>query len=160
MPVATTTEAGRQVLSDAAQTVINNATAERAARIARARQAADTLTPLDTVGRAPLATVPEPPVRHVEKPAATFTIHALIDDFPFDVCFTGSAEQLAATIKRLRDLGAVPPTPAARADVEAEKERSAPVCEFHGPMKESSKRPGTFYCPAKMGDNSYCKSNG
>ncbi len=32
------------------------------------------------------------------------------------------------------------------------------VCQYHGPMKESSKRPGTYFCPAKMGDGSYCRS--
>ncbi len=32
------------------------------------------------------------------------------------------------------------------------------VCEYHGPMKESTKRPGSWFCPAKMGDGSYCKS--
>jgi hypothetical protein len=33
-----------------------------------------------------------------------------------------------------------------------------PICEYHGPMKASSKAPGTWYCPQKMGDGSYCKS--
>jgi len=123
------------------------------------RPPVDTTTPLDTLGKAPMDTVPEPPAK-VERVPSTFTIHALIDDFPFDVSFAGTAEQLAATVQRLRAIGAVPPTMAARAAVEAEKERSAPVCEFHGPMKESSKRPGTFYCPAKMGNGEYCKSKG
>ena len=31
------------------------------------------------------------------------------------------------------------------------------VCKYHGPMKESTKAPGTWYCPAKMADGSYCK---
>jgi hypothetical protein len=35
-----------------------------------------------------------------------------------------------------------------------------PSCKYHGPMKESSKAPGTFYCPAKMGDGTYCKERG
>ncbi len=35
---------------------------------------------------------------------------------------------------------------------------AAHVCQYHGPMKESTKRPGTYFCPAKMGDGSYCKS--
>jgi hypothetical protein len=94
------------------------------------------------------------PVRSV----VTFTLHALIEDFPFDVQFTGSADLLKATVARLKELGAVPPTVAARQAVEAERQREAPICEFHGPLKESTKRPGTWYCPAKMGDGSYCKS--
>jgi hypothetical protein len=32
-----------------------------------------------------------------------------------------------------------------------------PTCQYHGPMKESSARPGTWFCPKKMGDGSYCK---
>ena len=92
------------------------------------------------------------------RPVVVFTLHGLMDDFPFDVQFTGTSEQLKATVHRLRELGAVPPTPAARLAIEAEKARTAPVCEFHGPMKESTKAPGSWYCPSKMGDGSYCKS--
>ena len=33
-----------------------------------------------------------------------------------------------------------------------------PRCQWHGAMKESTKAKGTWYCPAKMGDGSYCKS--
>ena len=47
MPVATSTEAGRQVVSQAAQTVINNASATRAAKLADAKRAAEALTPSD-----------------------------------------------------------------------------------------------------------------
>jgi hypothetical protein len=101
---------------------------------------------------------PPPPDPAPRKPAVSFTIHALLDDFPIDVAFSGSADQLKATVVRLRELGAVPPTPAARQAVEAERQREAPVCQYHGTMKESAKAPGTWYCPAKMGDNSYCKS--
>jgi len=32
----------------------------------------------------------------------------------------------------------------------------APVCQWHGPMKPSTKH-GGWYCPAKMADGSYCK---
>ncbi len=39
-----------------------------------------------------------------------------------------------------------------------EQQQTAPVCQYHGPMKESTKRPGTWFCPQKMGDGSYCKS--
>jgi hypothetical protein len=33
-----------------------------------------------------------------------------------------------------------------------------PVCAWHGAMKESTRAKGTWYCPAKMADGSYCKS--
>jgi hypothetical protein len=32
-----------------------------------------------------------------------------------------------------------------------------PVCQWHGTMKESTKAKGTWYCPAKRGDGSYCQ---
>lgn len=32
---------------------------------------------------------------------------------------------------------------------------AAPVCEFHGPMKRSTKFTG-WYCPSKLHDGSYC----
>ena len=35
---------------------------------------------------------------------------------------------------------------------------AAPVCEYHGAMKASTKVPGTWYCPGKLADGSYCKS--
>lgn len=38
--------------------------------------------------------------------------------------------------------------------------QSAPICQYHGAMKASAKAAGTWYCPAKMGDGSYCKSRG
>ena len=123
-------------------TIATTSQAGQTVAAAAAGRRADTTTPIS-----------EPPT----KPAATFTIHGMIHDFPFDVSFSGSADQLAATVQRLRDLGAVPPTHAARAQVEAERERSAPVCEFHGAMKESTKAPGSWFCPAKMGDGSYCR---
>ena len=32
-----------------------------------------------------------------------------------------------------------------------------PTCVYHGAMKESTKIKGTWFCPSKMGDGSYCK---
>ena len=32
-----------------------------------------------------------------------------------------------------------------------------PTCPHHGGMKESTKVKGTWFCPSKMGDGSYCK---
>jgi hypothetical protein len=92
-----------------------------------------------------------------KKPAPTFTIHAILDDFPLDISFSGTADHLKATVARLREIGAVPPTPAARQAIAEEKAREAPVCQYHGPMKESTKAPGAYFCTKKMGDGSYCK---
>lgn len=57
MPVATTTQAGRQVLTPEAEKILNDR--ERARQAAAKR--ADVLTPLGIVGKAPLETIPEPP---------------------------------------------------------------------------------------------------
>lgn len=69
MPVATTTHAGREVLSPAAEKILNDA--ERKRKQAAAKRAADTLTPLpDTLGKAPLADVPTPPTAPAAPPQA------------------------------------------------------------------------------------------
>jgi hypothetical protein len=39
----------------------------------------------------------------------------------------------------------------------AQTPASAPICPVHGPMKESSKAPGTWFCSKKLFDGSYCK---
>ena len=160
MPVATTTPAGRAVMMGNDPRLTENASAKLARKREEAKRAAAALN-----GDAPL--FDEAPVTAPQVAKPVFTIHALIDDFPFDVCFSGSADQLAATVQRLRDLGAVPPTPAARAAVEAEKERSAPVCKcdacdrYGKPMKESTKNVGSHYCPGSLGQKAgkpiYCK---
>ena len=37
-----------------------------------------------------------------------------------------------------------------------------PVCQYHGPMKESTiqGKEGTYYCSKKMADGTYCKERG
>jgi hypothetical protein len=32
-----------------------------------------------------------------------------------------------------------------------------PMCPYHGSMRESSKVKGTWYCPSRMGDGTFCK---
>lgn len=34
---------------------------------------------------------------------------------------------------------------------------AAPICKYHGVMSPSKKVSGGYYCPAKMGDGSYCQ---
>ena len=102
------------------------------------------------------------------RPLPTFTITAILDDFPFTVEFSGSADQLAATVKRLREIGAVPPTPQARAAAAAEAARAAPACDcpecdkFGKAMTPSQKAPGTYYCTGRTGFREgkpvYCRS--
>lgn len=90
------------------------------------------------------------------KPGVTFTVHALLDGFPVDVSFVGKAEQLEATIARLIELGAVPPS--AQPATNGKPADGPPRCNLHKrPMKESDKRPGTYFCTAKLDDGTYCK---
>jgi hypothetical protein len=87
---------------------------------------------------------------------AKFSITASIDGFPITVEVEGKADALRGMIDRLKAIGATPP--ASQPMKPEPTNEDAPVCEFHGKMKASSARPGTFFCPKKMGDGSYCKS--
>ena len=92
---------------------------------------------------------------------AKFSITALIDGFPVQVEVEGKADALRGMIDRLKAIGATPPVEkTATAVAKISTDDDAPVCEFHGKMKASSARPGSFFCPKKMGDGSYCKSKG
>jgi hypothetical protein len=55
-------------------------------------------------------------------------------------------------------LGPNAPQPAAQAPA-ADTGQAMAICPYHGPMKESTVKgkEGTFYCPKKMADDSYCK---
>lgn len=64
-------------------------------------------------------------------------------------------DALATLIERGYAPHAPNPTPAPAAVPSANAEPA--VCIYHGPMKESQNRPGTFYCPKKLADGTYCK---
>lgn len=104
-----------------------------------------------------LEPAPEPQPAPAERPPVTMRIAAVFDGFTVEVECIGRIEQLPATIRRIRELGGVPAVVASPAAVAAEAEREAPICPYHGPMKPSTKRLGTWYCPAKMGDGTYCR---
>lgn len=79
-----------------------------------------------------------------------------------DVSGAQLLDKLNAVIDRLDKMGATPTTNGRRPGGqpapagESSDRDAAPVCKYHGPMKPS-KKPGAFYCPAKMGDGTYCK---
>jgi hypothetical protein len=61
-----------------------------------------------------------------------------------------------ATIRTLQGSGKLPAqAPVGQAALPPAKELHD--CSWHGPMKESTKAPGTFFCSKKMSDGSYCK---
>jgi hypothetical protein len=74
-----------------------------------------------------------------------------------------TADELRARLTQitgLLDAPAPPTVPFARAGASRTSPPSTetvPVCQWHGAMRESAKAKGTYFCPAKMGDNSYCK---
>jgi hypothetical protein len=86
-------------------------------------------------------------------PAAKFIISVMIDNFPVTLEFEGRADNLRAMIDRLKAIGATPPE-AAKSSVGISTD-DAPICEFHGKMKQGNYG---WFCPKKMGDGSWCKA--
>lgn len=111
---------------------------------------------------------------HHEAPLS-YTIKA-IDPNGFDEMFTirgtdieDHFRKIAAQKKWLLSNGYAPTTPrptsaataapvATNGPAPVAPAGPTPVCQWHGPMRPSTKAPGTFYCPSKMGDGNYCKS--
>lgn len=143
MPVATTTEAGRQIVSQAAQTVINDA---RARKQALARQAADTLTPLD----APLfddAPEKAPAVEMKPRPI-TMQISAVLNGFNVSISFDGRVEQLPGAIERLKALGATPTSSPIAAPIATPDDlpEGWKLCQkHHAPMRPRNKQNQTWH---------------
>jgi hypothetical protein len=90
-----------------------------------------------------------------ETKTARFTISAEVEGFPVSIEVEGKAEALKAMIERLKTIGAEPPakasTPAA-----ASNRSDVPRCNLHNKPMRPSKKPGSFFCPARLGDDSYC----
>lgn len=113
------------------------------ARNVNDRRAVDTTTPLpDTLGKAPLATLPEP---HATKPQRPITIQvsAVLHGFTVQIAFDGTLDQLPGTIERLRALGAEPTahTPAAPLAAADDLPDGWKLCKKHGaPMRPRNKQ--------------------
>lgn len=88
--------------------------------------------------------------------SATHTISYLLDGFPVTTTIETTAD-IQAVIDRLKAIGAQPPQ-SNNHDERLKQTDDAPTCEYHGAMKASTKRPGSWFCSHKMGDGSYCKS--
>jgi hypothetical protein len=87
------------------------------------------------------------------------TVHALLDGWPVDLAFELPPARLGAALDRLAELGYTPRQDAPPAAPDASAIHGPPCCPLHGTakVKESERRPGTYFCAAKMGDGSYCK---
>jgi hypothetical protein len=86
--------------------------------------------------------------------AAKFIISCQIDGFNVQVEVEGKADILRGMIDRLKAIGAQPP--AIKSPTGDLKDDDAPVCEFHGKMRQGNR--GGYFCPKKMGNGEYCKS--
>jgi len=86
-----------------------------------------------------------------------FSLQAEIEGFPFTVEFRGKAERLRAIVDALKSQGAIPPAqPATRtAAATTGAEDGPPKCPHHQAALKPSKKPGTWFCPKKNGDD-YC----
>jgi hypothetical protein len=76
-----------------------------------------------------------------------------------DVDETQLAERLERLLTRFpqaaKQASTKAPQSAAQAPASAPGE--TPTCPYHGAMRESTKVKGTFYCPSRMGDGTFCK---
>ena len=90
------------------------------------------------------------------------TVHATLDGWPVDVEIEITPARLSAALARLAELGYTPRAAAPDTGVRTAlsgANQGPPCCPLHGTakVKESERRPGTYFCAAKMGDGSYCK---
>jgi hypothetical protein len=91
------------------------------------------------------------------------TVHATLDGWPVDIEIEITPARLGAALARLSELGYTPRAAAAPAQhptpVSGAPSAGPACCPLHGTakVKESERRPGTYFCAAKMGDGSYCK---
>jgi hypothetical protein len=110
-------------------------------------QAAAVHDPAPTQSVAPMAPLPEAPVSITLK--ATLHGHEVLVTLR-GVDFASIQAQVEQASQWLRVQ--------APADHSMVQPRQPPVCPWHGAMKASTKAKGTWYCPAKMADGSYCKA--
>jgi hypothetical protein len=103
-----------------------------------------TSTQLQAVPATPTPSLPEAP--------ASVNCHILLAGRQVQITLrdTDESRLLARLAALLRQYPPAQPPPQAAAQT--------PVCQWHGAMKESTKAKGTWYCPAKMADGSYCTS--
>jgi hypothetical protein len=86
--------------------------------------------------------------------AAKFSITCTLEGFPIQVEVEGNADKLRAMIDRLKAIGAQPPTTAKPGPTKA---AGAPLCPVHKAPMKTSQKPGTYFCPKKNEDDSYCR---
>src|SRR5262249_39756644 len=86
-------------------------------------------------------------------PQTKFTIQATLDGFPIVLEGEGRAGDLRLIIDRLTSIGPGPP----RARHTRERmRRPPPICPTHSPPMKASRKPGSFFCPRRTDEGSFC----
>lgn len=86
--------------------------------------------------------------------SARFKVTVTVKGFPVEIDFEGKAENLLAFIERLEKIGAQPPA------FQAAGPKAIPVCPVHNKPMKPSRKPGSFFCPGRNADGSYCEEKG
>jgi hypothetical protein len=84
-------------------------------------------------------------------PGAKFKIAVELDGFPVEIEIEGRTDNLKALVERLKAIGAQPLTGKA-----SPNSGTAPLCPIHHKPMKPSRKPGTFFCPGRNEDGSYC----
>jgi hypothetical protein len=99
------------------------------------------------------------------QPTATHTITYTLDGFQITSVIE-TAAPIRQIVDKLKSIGAEPPLQNLQKP-EPTKTAGAPLCPAHGtPMAPSTKRPGTYYCKATVGQHPddgrtlYCTKKG
>ena len=126
---------------------------------AQVQAAAGDETALDLVAVMPAALVAHGVATHAALPEARSNANVRLTIAGRDVQVTLRDDDEGALLERLTRLLERYPAPASAPDAPAPTHAASatPVCAYHGAMKPSTKAAGTFYCPSKMGDGTYCK---
>ena len=86
-------------------------------------------------------------------PSAKFTITATLDGFPIVLEGEGRAGDLRLIIDRLKSIGAEPPHAPATTEP---MRKTTPICPIHNTPMKASRKPGSFFCPRRTEDGSFC----
>jgi hypothetical protein len=118
-------------------------------------------------------TATPPPAASGDYPLSTLCLRLDLDGVGVSWTLRGDDADVASRLPRILDyikrLQAKLPKPEAvpRPEPSAPLEemprptavlpRETHECEWHGPMRESTKAPGTWYCPKRMASGEFCK---
>jgi hypothetical protein len=96
---------------------------------------------------------------------STLCLRLEVDGVSLSWTLRGDDSDVASRLPRVLDYIRRLQAKLPRADPQAPSQRPTVVpprethdCEWHGPMRESTKAPGTWFCPKKKASGEYCPS--